>query len=539
MEQAGSKKGLHVGSIPRGHVRDKTEKNIPDAPLAPDVTEVGEDWCTMKWEPPIYDGGCPILGYFIERKKKQSSRWMRLNFELCKETNFEPKKMIEGVAYEVRVFAVNSIGISKPSMPSKPFVPLAVTSAPTMLTLDGVTDNTVTMKWRPPDHIGAAGLDGYVIEYCFEGGGDEKQEKPEFTNQELDLLVDCVSKNGPNICGALSAKTTKAEKSKIWADIQAKVNAKGGKNRSIADLKKRWNALKKQTKNKMLQSKKESNVENTVVPEPTKDLSVLEKRVEAMLQLEELEGTPDIEDDLQNDISGGTPEKPTLTDEELNTLVDNIGKLGPQLFGAQTTPADKDKVWANIQEKLSAVGGKKRSIDDIKRAWNTLKKQTKKKIDHNKKIMENKEQKANFIELTPIEKRVEVMLQDKQNFSEDFREEPDEVDLFTIDAAYASSIIPFTSYKYPTLPVPKQPQTITLPPPCLTDGVRHSAIIFSVVLRLTNVLLCDPNTSNLDSSVHHTLFQSSFVKCLCSFAHINLFLLLASLRYGFFFATLP
>ncbi|XP_069620388.1 myosin-binding protein C, slow-type isoform X7 [Ranitomeya imitator] len=285
------------------HIKIKVV-DIPDAPLAPDVTEVGEDWCTMKWEPPIYDGGCPILGYFIERKKKQSSRWMRLNFELCKETNFEPKKMIEGVAYEVRVFAVNSIGISKPSMPSKPFVPLAVTSAPTMLTLDGVTDNTVTMKWRPPDHIGAAGLDGYVIEYCFEGGGDEKQEKPEFTNQELDLLVDCVSKNGPNICGALSAKTTKAEKSKIWADIQAKVNAKGGKNRSIADLKKRWNALKKQTKNKLLQSKKESNVENTVVPEPTKDLSVLEKRVEAMLQLEELEGTPDIEDDLQNDISG-------------------------------------------------------------------------------------------------------------------------------------------------------------------------------------------------------------------------------------------
>ncbi|XP_069620391.1 myosin-binding protein C, slow-type isoform X10 [Ranitomeya imitator] len=168
------------------HIKIKVV-DIPDAPLAPDVTEVGEDWCTMKWEPPIYDGGCPILGYFIERKKKQSSRWMRLNFELCKETNFEPKKMIEGVAYEVRVFAVNSIGISKPSMPSKPFVPLAVTSAPTMLTLDGVTDNTVTMKWRPPDHIGAAGLDGYVIEYCFEGAeawitaNSELTDKTRFT----------------------------------------------------------------------------------------------------------------------------------------------------------------------------------------------------------------------------------------------------------------------------------------------------------------------------------------------------------------------
>ncbi|XP_009082687.1 PREDICTED: myosin-binding protein C, slow-type, partial [Acanthisitta chloris] len=143
--------------------------DVPDPPEAPNVTEVGEDWCVMTWDPPANDGGSPILGYFIERKKKQSSRWMRLNFELCKETTFEPKKMIEGVAYEVRVFAVNAIGMSKPSMPSKSFVPLAVTSPPTLLAVDGVTDTSVTMKWRPPDHIGAAGLDGYVIEYCFEG----------------------------------------------------------------------------------------------------------------------------------------------------------------------------------------------------------------------------------------------------------------------------------------------------------------------------------------------------------------------------------
>ncbi|NWY66940.1 MYPC1 protein, partial [Erithacus rubecula] len=145
--------------------------DVPDPPQAPNVTEVGEDWCIMTWEPPANDGGSPILGYFIERKKKQSSRWMRLNFELCKETTFEPKKMIEGVAYEVRVFAVNAIGMSKPSMPSKSFVPLAVTSPPTLLAVDSVTDTSVTMKWRPPDQIGAAGLDGYVVEYCFEGNG--------------------------------------------------------------------------------------------------------------------------------------------------------------------------------------------------------------------------------------------------------------------------------------------------------------------------------------------------------------------------------
>lgn len=47
-----------------------------------------------------------------------------------------------------------------------------------MLTVDGVTDTTVTMKWRPPDHIGAAGLDGYVLEYCYEGGKHSERMSP-------------------------------------------------------------------------------------------------------------------------------------------------------------------------------------------------------------------------------------------------------------------------------------------------------------------------------------------------------------------------
>lgn len=48
-------------------------------------------------------------------------------------------------------------------------LPSAVTSEPTMLVVDDVTDTTVTVKWRPPETIGAAGLDGYLVEYCIEG----------------------------------------------------------------------------------------------------------------------------------------------------------------------------------------------------------------------------------------------------------------------------------------------------------------------------------------------------------------------------------
>ncbi|XP_013131050.1 myosin-binding protein C, slow-type isoform X5 [Oreochromis niloticus] len=157
--------------------------DIPDPPEAPLVPEVGGDWCSMTWEPPKYDGGSPILGYYVERKKKQSSRWMRLNFDLIKETTFEPKKMIEGVPYEVRIFAVNAIGVSKPSEPSKAFTPLAVTSEPTMLVVDDVTDTTVTVKWRPPETIGAAGLDGYLVEYCVEGTNDWVISNKELTEK--------------------------------------------------------------------------------------------------------------------------------------------------------------------------------------------------------------------------------------------------------------------------------------------------------------------------------------------------------------------
>lgn len=47
---------------------------------------------------------------------------------------------------------------------------LAPTSEPTKLTVEDVSDTTCSLKWLAPEKIGAGGLDGYVIEYCKEGG---------------------------------------------------------------------------------------------------------------------------------------------------------------------------------------------------------------------------------------------------------------------------------------------------------------------------------------------------------------------------------
>lgn len=66
----------------------------------------------------------PQSGYLMERKKKGSSRWTKLNFDVYESTTYEAKRMIEGILYEMRVFAVNSIGLSQPSLNSKPFMPI-------------------------------------------------------------------------------------------------------------------------------------------------------------------------------------------------------------------------------------------------------------------------------------------------------------------------------------------------------------------------------------------------------------------------------
>ncbi|XP_058385928.1 myosin-binding protein C, fast-type isoform X1 [Diceros bicornis minor] len=182
--------------------------DVPDPPEAVCVTSVGEDWAILVWEPPKYDGGQPLTGYLLERKKKGSHRWMKLNFDVFTETTYESTNMIEGILYEMRVFAVNAIGVSQPSVNTKPFMPIAPTSEPQHLMVEDVTDTTTTLKWRPPDKIGAGGIDGYLVEYCVEGSDEwipantEPVERCGFTVKNLPTGAKIVFRVvGVNIAG--------------------------------------------------------------------------------------------------------------------------------------------------------------------------------------------------------------------------------------------------------------------------------------------------------------------------------------------------
>uniref|UniRef100_A0A3Q4MW75 Myosin-binding protein C, fast-type n=1 Tax=Neolamprologus brichardi TaxID=32507 RepID=A0A3Q4MW75_NEOBR len=205
--------------------------DVPDPPMAPTILSVGEDSCVVQWEPPLFDGGQPIIGYVLERKKLKSYRWMRLNFDPYPETTYEAKRMIEGVPYEMRIYAVNSIGMSRHSPASQPFVPIAPTSEPLGLCVDNVSDTSITLKWRRPERIGSADLEGYGIEYCKEGtdewipameGLTERTStviKGLTTGDKLQFRVRAYNMAGPSAPATLAQPVTIREimqRPKIW-----------------------------------------------------------------------------------------------------------------------------------------------------------------------------------------------------------------------------------------------------------------------------------------------------------------------------------
>ncbi|XP_015271909.1 PREDICTED: myosin-binding protein H [Gekko japonicus] len=62
--------------------------------------------------------------------------------------------------------------------PKKPTGPSP--GQPVNLTVDDVNDNSVTLTWDAPEHVGSKGLDGYLVEYCKDGTVDwvAANEKP-------------------------------------------------------------------------------------------------------------------------------------------------------------------------------------------------------------------------------------------------------------------------------------------------------------------------------------------------------------------------
>ncbi|XP_066520129.1 immunoglobulin-like and fibronectin type III domain-containing protein 1 [Hoplias malabaricus] len=87
-------------------------------PLAPPkVVSAFKNCINIEWTPPEMDGGTKILGYQIEKRKKDTKQWVALNpvNEPIKALKYSVKEVSEGSEYEFRVSAINASGVGEPS----------------------------------------------------------------------------------------------------------------------------------------------------------------------------------------------------------------------------------------------------------------------------------------------------------------------------------------------------------------------------------------------------------------------------------------
>ncbi|XP_074642623.1 twitchin-like [Tubulanus polymorphus] len=141
---------------------------VPDAPESPEISDIFKDSCTVNWQPPNFDGGCPIIGYNIERRVVGNPRWLKVNKELIPELSLNITDLSEGLEYEFRICAENKVGCGDWSKPSKPVTakdPWSLPGRPGIPQYSRITDDSIDLKWTPPEDDGGAQIINYVIEY--------------------------------------------------------------------------------------------------------------------------------------------------------------------------------------------------------------------------------------------------------------------------------------------------------------------------------------------------------------------------------------
>lgn len=80
-------------------------------------TERTKSSVTLDWKPPRNDGGSPIIGYLVDKRRHDSNEFERVNKTPCRATSLLVDNLAELHMYEFRVKAVNEIGESEPSLP--------------------------------------------------------------------------------------------------------------------------------------------------------------------------------------------------------------------------------------------------------------------------------------------------------------------------------------------------------------------------------------------------------------------------------------
>jgi hypothetical protein len=105
----------------------------PSSPSTPEVIQDQDQYFILRWDPPAYDGGCPLMGYVIQhlelglpqldnQEQDDAESWYSSEPGQITQTECILNNLVPGTTYVFRVVAENLIGYSLPSDVSEPIV---------------------------------------------------------------------------------------------------------------------------------------------------------------------------------------------------------------------------------------------------------------------------------------------------------------------------------------------------------------------------------------------------------------------------------
>ncbi len=147
-----------------------SQVSAPAAPVGVSA-RAGSAAVAIGWTAPSATGGLPLTGYLLQVSTDSGATWTPVGTGALSAsvTSYTATGLTNGLAYEFRVAAENSLGVS-PYVASAPVIPSTVPLAPQALSGTASAPGAVTLNWTPPLSSGGLSVLYYDVQYSANGG---------------------------------------------------------------------------------------------------------------------------------------------------------------------------------------------------------------------------------------------------------------------------------------------------------------------------------------------------------------------------------